>query len=181
MSGVGAVDHDHAPVFRVLRAGHTNPLDVSHSRARPGRWNTPDFPALYSCCSETSAKAVARDRFNLAAVALDDLQPDAHPQLFELEWRGSVADVASPEGLSAAEFPASYPEGAPRERTQLRAAEWRRDGLQGVVCRSASLFRLGFSDWSGDHARWGELAIFVDIAQTQVTLRRKRADLDWLN
>lgn len=174
------VRHQHAPVFRVLRAGHSDPLDGTQSRRRPGRWNTADYPALYCCCSELTAKAVAQDRFNLAAVDLADLQPEAFPQLFELDWAGSVVDVASSVGIAAAGFSPSYPEGVSHEETKPRAAQWHQDGLEGVVCRSASLSRLGFSGWSDDCQLWGELAVFTERAQLRPALRRERSDLDWL-
>jgi RES domain-containing protein len=174
------VAHEHVPLFRVLRAGHANPLDASHSRFRPGRWNTRSFATLYSCCSEFSARAVARDRLRLAAVEVEDLQPGARPQLSELGWSGRVVDVATPEGVEAAGFAPGYPQGVTHEQTQPRAAEWFRRRREGILCRGASLSRLGFSDWSGQHERWGELAIFVETAAKAVTLVRTRSDLDWL-
>src|SRR5689334_18283807 len=109
MTAEKAIRHDHGPLFRVLRAGHSNPLDTSHSRRSPGRWNVTDFPALYACCSETAARAVAQDRLNVAAVNLDELQPEARPQLFELDWSGQVVDVISAEAVEAAGFPVDYP------------------------------------------------------------------------
>ncbi len=180
MAGEKVVTHEHVPLFRVLRAGHTNPLDASHSRFRPGRWNTRDFAALYSCCSEFSARAVARDRLRLAAVEVEELQPGARPQLCEIAWSGHVVDVASAEGVEAAGFASSYPQGVTHAETRPRAVEWFGRRREGVLCRGASLSRLGFSDWSGDHERWGELAVFVEATATEATLLRTRNDLDWL-
>jgi RES domain-containing protein len=174
------VAHGHVPLFRVLRAGHANPLDASHSRFRPGRWNTRGFAALYTCCSEFSARAVARDRLRLAALEVNELQPAARPQLSELEWSGRVVDVASAEGIEAAGFAPGYPAGVAHSETQPRAEEWFGRRREGILCRGASLARLGFSDWSQPHERWGELAVFVESAAKAVTLRRTRTDLDWL-
>jgi hypothetical protein len=123
---------------------------------------------------------VARDRLRLAAVEVEDLQPAARPQLSELEWSGRVVDVDSADGIEAAGFAPGYPQGVPHEETQPRAQEWFGRRREGIVCRGASLSRLGFSDWSGPHERWGELAVFVDTAARAVTLRRTRSDLDWL-
>jgi RES domain. len=174
-----AISHNHTPLFRVLRAGHADPLDASHSRHSPGRWNIAAFPALYACCSESAARAVTQDRLNVAAVDLEDLQPDARPQLFELAWSGEVVDVISAEGIQAAGFSAPYPAGTDHSDTQSRAARWHKGRREGVVCRSASLWRLGFADWSGDHARWSELAVFIEVTSSPVSLRRQRHDLDW--
>jgi RES domain-containing protein len=71
-----ALVHNHVPLFRVIRRGWADPLDTSYSQraSADNRWNTPDFPALYSSCSERVARAVARDVFRLAAIELADLQ-----------------------------------------------------------------------------------------------------------
>ncbi|MGH2358923.1 MAG: RES family NAD+ phosphorylase [bacterium] len=173
------VSHDHVPLFQVLRAGHGQPLEASHSRRSPGRWNTVAFPALYACCSESAARAVTQDRLNVAAVNLEELQPEARPQLFELDWSGEVVDVVSAEGVQAVGLSAAYPADTDRSQTQSLAAQWHDARREGVLCRSASLWRLGFMDWSGDHARWGEVTVFVGIASSPVSLRGQRHDLDW--
>ncbi len=129
------VAHGHVPLFRVLRAGHANPLDASHSRFRPGRWNTRGFAALYTCCSEFSARAVARDRLRLAAVEVNELQPAARPQLSELAWSGPVVDVASAEGIEAAGFAPGYPTGV--EPTPRRSPG-RRNGSAGGARESSA-------------------------------------------
>lgn len=180
MNPPAVVAHQHVPVFRVLRAGHSDPLDATYSQRRPGRWNTADYPALYCCCSERGAKAVTQDRLNMAAVDLADLQPEAFPQLFELDWAGSVVDVASSPGIAAAGFSPIYPQGVSHQETKPRAARWHQDRREGVVCRSASLSRLGVYDWPGDCQLWGELAVFTEQSQRKPTLRRERNDLGWL-
>lgn len=173
------IGHNHGPLFRVLRAEHSDPLDASRSRLSPGRWNVAAFPALYACCSESAARAVTQDKLNIAAVNLDELQPEARPQLFELDWTGQVVDVVSAKGVEAAGFPADYPAGTGHGETQPRAVQWHQAHREGVVCRSASLWRLGFADWSGDHARWGEVAVFMEVALSPVSLRGRRHDLGW--
>ena len=60
--------HRHRPVYRVVRADWEDPLDASFSRRRPDRrWNTADFGALYCCCSEAVARAVAQASFEWRA------------------------------------------------------------------------------------------------------------------
>ncbi|HZU27245.1 MAG TPA: RES family NAD+ phosphorylase, partial [Bryobacteraceae bacterium] len=139
------VAHEHTPLYRVVRRQWSDPIDASYSQrdSADNRWNTPDFPALYCCCSETVARAVARDVFRLAAVDIDDLQDAFLPQLCEIIWRGEVVDVASAEGVLAAGLPSEYPIGSDKSETRSLAAVWHAGGFSGIVARSASLMRLG--------------------------------------
>lgn len=180
MNGVRLLDHSHVPLYRVVRAGWGDPLDASFSRRAPDRrWNDARFAALYCCCSEGVARAVAEDVLRLAGLRLDELQPAARPQLAEIAWRGSVVDVATPEGIEAAGFPPEYPDHVSRHETRRRSALWHgAGGSEGVVCRSASLARLGLGHWSGPHEGWSELAIFVERAREPPRLVRRRTGLD---
>lgn len=174
------VGHGHV-VYRVTRQRWGDPLDASYSQARKdNRWNTPAFPALYACCSEQVARSVALDRFRLSGVELEDLHPDAHPALVEITWAGMLVDVASAAGVIAAGFPATYPTGVSIAETQTAATAWHAGGVEGVVCRSASLARLGFFAWKDPHQPWGEVAIFSQNAKRAPRRRRRRVDLDWL-
>jgi hypothetical protein len=180
--GHRTVSHRHRPVYRVVRAGWKDPLDASFSqRALDNRWNTPEFPALYCCCALAVARAVTRDILRYAGVEIEDLQPGFRPRLVEVEWSGEVVDVVSPEGIEAAGFPDSYPEGVSKRRTREAAAAWHGQAAEGVVCRSASLHRLGASDWSGGCSRIGELAVFVDNCRTPPREIRRRDDAGWLS
>ena len=182
MSRILEIEHDHKPLYRVVRRGCTDPLDISHSKRRLGdyRWNSGEFGALYCCCSEWVARAVALDRLRLAGLDMTDLQTPARPQLVEISWSGRVVDVSSNEGVAAAGFPASYPEGVRKEQTRRAAAQWRATGAGGVVFRSAALQRRGFSHWSGAHQRWSETAIFLGNGESPPTLIRRRDDSAWL-
>ena len=178
------IEHTHEPIYRVVRCGTTDPLDASHSRRRlaDGRWNNPDFTALYCCCSEWVARAVALEKFRLAGVDLSDLPPDMRPQLVELSWSGTVVDLTSPEALAAAGFAPQYPDGVRKEHTRRAALEWSSAGAMGIVFRSASLLRRGFSNWVGPHQRWSELVIFPDNCQNNPPRStRRREDLKWLS
>lgn len=176
-----AIDHTHLPVYRVIRRGWTDPLDSSFSRSQSdNRWNTADFPALYCCCSEPVARAVTLDIFRFAGIELTDLHPQARPQLAEIRWQGRVANMASPEGIQAAGFPANYPAEVSKRQTREYAAAWYQAEMEGVVCRSASLFRQGLRHWVEPHQRWSELAIFPQPSATLPSLIRRRDDLDWL-
>ncbi len=173
--------HTHEPIYRVVRAQWPDPLDSSYSQQRSdNRWNTPAFGALYTCCSEMVARAVALDVFRLHAVMLEDLHPLVRPELAEIAWQGEVVDIASAEGVAGAGFPATYPEGVSRTETQRSASAWHEAGREGVVCRSASVARLGISGWQGGHEAWGEAAVFVHNARMRPRLIRRRSDGRWL-
>ena len=180
MSSPLLVEHTHQPVYRVVRRIWVDPLDASHSQARAdNRWNTAEFPALYCCCSEWVARAAALDVFRMAGVVLEDLQPGYQPQLIEVSWAGRVADVASAEGVAAAGFLPQYPEGVSKEQTRSYAAACHEAGAEGIVCRSASLAKMGFWAWEGSHERWGEVAIFTQNCQRPPALLNRREDLNW--
>jgi RES domain-containing protein len=180
MTGPLLVAHGHL-VYRVIRQRWKDPLDASHSRGRTdNRWNTPAFQALYACCSERVARAVALDVFRLSGVELEDLNTDVRPALVEITWSGTLVDIASADGVIAAGFPPTYPAGVSVIETQQAATAWHTAGLEGVVCRSASLARFGFSDWKDPHPPWGEIAIFSQNAKQTPHRRRRRVDLDWL-
>lgn len=177
-------DHSHIPLYRVVRTSYKDPLDASYSQHRgANRWNTTEFPALYCCCSENVARAVTLDILRFAGLEMDDLKPDVRPQLVEFSWSGEVIDMTSSAGIASAGFPAAYPAHTALKDTQSAAALWREQGWPGVVCRSASMYRLGYSTWEGPHERWSELAIFVDAqnrnAQNQTRLLNRRSNLAW--
>lgn len=167
-------------LFRVVRRGWKDPLDTSFSRRGNHRWNTPEFEALYCCGSAKVARAVTLDVFRFAGLVIEDLRPEARPQLVEIAWRGRLADVATREGVKAAGFAARYPEGASRAATQAAGEGWHRAGFEGVICRSASLWRLRFADWTGDPANWSEVAIYPANARMAPRLTRRVRDLGWL-
>ena len=88
--------------------------------------------------------------------------------------------VVTRDGIRAARFPASYPNRVKKPRTQRAAADWYAAGAEGVVYRSASLFRLGFTRWQGPFRDCSELAIFVRNVRTAPALVSRRDDLAWL-
>jgi hypothetical protein len=174
--------HDHVPIFRVIRRDWVDPVDARFSQLPHvnNRWNTPRFPALYCCCSEAVARAVVRDIFRLTGIDLADLQEAAQPQLAEIEWSGELVDMINDPAILTAGFDLDYPIHSKRSKTQEAAAQWFSDGAAGILCRSASLARFGFADWTGDHARWSELAIYTDNSLRRPSLLKRRDDLAWL-
>jgi hypothetical protein len=175
------LQHAHVPVFRVVKAGWQNPLDTTHGKLRGGRWNPKNtFGVLHTACSERVARAITLDLFRFAAVELDDLMPAVRPALAEISWQGTTIDVVTDAGVSGAGFIAAYPDGVGHQITQPVGVNWHQDGREAVVCRSASLSRLGFRTWSGSHEPWGELAIFVENVDAAPFLLQMRSNLDWL-
>lgn len=178
-----AMAHSHR-IFRVVRAGWRDATDASHSQTKPdNRWNTTAFPALYCCCSVPVARTVALDVFDLAAVVIEDLQPDVRPALAALSWSGQVVDVASRDGVAAAGFPPTYPDGVDKEHTRRAASQWHELGHEGVVCRSASLWRRERerASWEGGHEHWSEVAIFPVKAANRAREEGRQDDLTWLH
>ena len=168
-------------LYRVVRAGWRQPLDASFSRrATDNRWNTSSFAALYCCGGLLVARAVARDILRLAGVEIEDLLPDWRPRLVEVGWRGALVDVATPDGIAAIGYPSSYPADVSKQVTRQDAERWHHDGEEGVACRSASLWRMGFFDWIGAWPRWSEIVVFVESCRTRPSLLGTRDDLDWL-
>jgi hypothetical protein len=165
MSTPISIEHDHEPILRVVRANWADPLDLSFSKANPdNRWNTEDFPALYCCCSELVARAVAEDILGYAGIDIADLQPGFRPQKTEISWSGKVVDVISEEGVTQIGLPSHYPVGVERSQTRALSIEWFEAHHEGVVCRSASLMRKKFSAWKGSHEPWSEVAIYTSNA-----------------
>jgi hypothetical protein len=115
----------------------------------------------------------------MAGVVLEDLKSEYLPQLVELSWAGRVADVASARGLAAAGLPPEYPERVGKEQTRSLATACHEAVAEGIMCRSASLARMGFSAWTGPHERWGEVAIFTGDSRRAPALVRRGEDLDW--
>ncbi len=162
MSSPLAFQHNHEPIYRVVRANWRDPLDATFSQnSVDNRWNTKTFSALYCCCSEPVMIAVAEDILGYAGVDLSDLQPDYLPHKVEISWSGNVVDVITEEGITAIGFPSQYPANVDKSQTRILSEEWFATDKEGVVGRSASLMRKGFTKWAGQHEQWSEVAIFT--------------------
>lgn len=181
MTSPHLVPHAHR-TYRVLRHEVPDPLDDSRSQLQnDNRWNTRDFPALYACCSLAVARVVVLDRLGFSSITLEDLTPDARPMYVEVRWSGQLVDVVSPDGIAAAGFPAAYPQGVEKTDTRRAAAAWHAAGLEGVLCRSASIARLGLATgWVLPHEPWGETAIFTRNTKRTPRPGRKHVGVRWL-
>lgn len=176
------ISHNHA-VLRVIRAAWGDAADSSYSRVKTdNRWNMAEFPALYCCCSEAVARAVTLDVLRLSNVVIEDLQAEVRPALAELSWSGEVVDVISADGIRAAGFPPAYPDGVSTDDTRQAGARWHGRSYEGIVCRSASVWRLdrARARWLGPHEQWSEVAVFTLRAANQPRETGRRSDLRWL-
>lgn len=135
------VNHNHLPIYRVVRRGWPDPIDATFSQSPKvdNRWNTVDFPALYCCCSEAVASAIVKDVFRLTGASLTDLLEAAYPQLVEIDWGGEPIDMTAEAIIVSVGFAADYPVGTDHIQTRTLAAQWHAAGASGVLCRSASL------------------------------------------
>jgi hypothetical protein len=66
-----------------------------------------------------------------------------------------------------------------KELTRSFAAACHEAGTEGIVCRSASLARMGLSTWTEPHEPWGEVAIFTRNCKRPPVLLKWREDLNW--
>jgi len=176
--------HTHIPLFRVVPRRYIDDAEnAAPSRARAdNRWNTPEFPALYCCCSLPVATAVARLKIRRTGLTLDQISPDRLPALREILWDGRVVDMASPGGIRQAGFPDDYPARSTAiDQTQAAAARWHAAGREGLVCRSHALYEVaGERGWHEPHEPWGEVAIFVRNTKAPAS-RRAFLNLSWLD
>jgi hypothetical protein len=89
-------------------------------------------------------------------------------------------DLVTPQGIVANSFPDTYPADLDIHFCQRVASLWHAKGLDGLVCRSASLWRLGMRKWQGDHRAWGEIVIFVKNSRRKPKRKGWRKDQGWL-
>ncbi len=163
--------------LRICNAEWANPLDPTFAQVRGGRWNPPDsWPTLY--LNEDLVTA----RLNLASFIAgwpyrpEDLNDATGPHLAVATLPRSqiVADVHSPDGVSAVGLPDTYPvdadgEMVPHGICQTIGAEVKQTGLRGVRCRSAQA-PLGAGR---------ELAWFPATSRSRADLIERHQYVDW--
>lgn len=131
--------------LRICDASWGDPLDDTYARRVGGRWNSPDsWRTLY--LNEDTVTA----RMNVLLFTADwpyepeDLQPSAGPHLAvaTLPRDQKVADVHTPDGVTVAGLPPTYPfdddgQLVDHSTCQEIGAHIRASGLRGVRSRSA--------------------------------------------
>lgn len=131
--------------LRVADPEWDDPLDPSFAAVSGGRWNPPNsFPTLY--LNEDVVTARINLQLFLAGLPYgpEDLAAGVGPVLVgaRLPRDQQVADVHTPDGVTAVGLPAGYPTGAAgglvgHEVCQPIGAAAKALGLRGVRCRSA--------------------------------------------
>lgn len=163
--------------LRICDADWADPLDPTFARVRGGRWNPPDsWPTLY--LNEDLVTA----RMNLSSFIAgwpyrpEDLNDATGPHLAVATLPRSqiVADVHSPDGVSAVGLSDTYPVDAdgktvPHEICQPIGVDVKQTGLRGVRCRSAQA-PLGAGR---------ELAWFPATSRSRAVLIERHQYVDW--
>ena len=131
----------------------------------PSRWNTGAFPALYCCLAKNVATSVRLDLYDVDVDEARNIDPLNMPVLIEFRWSGSLFDLTTETGLQSVDLLADYPEGhsdrGGSDTTRTIATDLYDNGNHGLVCRSASCFRLGnHNNWDGSSHDWSEVAIW---------------------
>lgn len=163
--------------FRICEAAWTDPLDPGFAQARGGRWNPPDsWPTLYL------SEDIVTARLNLDAFISgwpyrpEDLSDETGPHLAVavLPRSQTVADVHTPEGVSAVGLPSTYPfdesgVAIPHDVCQAIGVAVNEERLRGVRCRSAPA-PLGAGR---------ELAWYPATSRSRAHLVERRQYTDW--
>lgn len=170
------------PAWRTADPSWDDPLDPTYARWSGGRWNAPgSVNTLYLSESERVARLNAQLQITrrLAGMpfTLDDLDPDAMPDLVEVDVaHTTLCDCRTARGLRAVSLPAGYPtsdDGRPVSwrRCQEIGAEVVATGLAGIAARAAA---------PGAAHRDAELVLFTDRGPALRAVST-RAFRDWFD
>jgi len=166
-------------LYRCVPASSVDPMSVTFS-LRGGRWNPPGtFAVLYTFLSASLARTFIRTQWAKAGTAIEDLQPQALPDLLVLNCSVTgLTDITTPTGLQNVGLPAMYPVGFESEAswpvTQQIGVRLHGSGSAGVLTRSATA-----TTWTGPQENWAEIAIFPDNAPLPTLTERIPAER-WL-
>lgn len=163
--------------LRICEAGWRDPLDPGFAQVRGGRWNPPgSWPTLYL------NEDIVTARLNLNSFIAgwpyrpEDLNDATGPHLAvaTLPRNQIVADVHTPEGVSAVGLPSSYAVDASGDLVSHDVCrqigeDVKEVGLRGVRCRSARA-PLG---------EGRELAWFPATTRSRAHLIDRRQYTDW--
>lgn len=131
--------------LRICDASWADPTDDTYAQRHGGRWNPPrSWRTLYVNEDLVTARLNLRRFIAGWPYEPEDLRADAGPQVAKvtLPRRQPVADVHTPDGVAAADLPATYPldqsgELVGHEPCRRVGERVRIAGLRGVRCRSA--------------------------------------------
>ena len=131
--------------LRIADPGWPDPLDATFAQQAGGRWNPPgSFPVLYLNEDLVTARINMRLFFEGKPYGPEDLREDAAPVLVTatLPRAQTVADVHTPDGVTAAGLPSNYPLDAAgsvvgHAPCQAVGVAAKAASLAGIRCRSA--------------------------------------------
>jgi RES domain len=131
--------------LRVVDPDWEDPLDLSFSRARGGRWDPPgEFGMVYLNADRRTARANVARRYAGYPYGPEDLDDIEAPELCALEVAdGDYIDCETDAGLVAVGLPTSYPHDDQGNTVAWGACQpvgrhAYRHGLDGVAARSAA-------------------------------------------
>ena len=153
---------------RLAEPGWANPLDMSYSKRRGGRWNPPgSFGALYLNRGRRVARLQVNHKLAGQPYGVEDLDSDAQHNLVDVEMpEFEFRDCVTSAGLAGVDLATTYPvdasgDAVPWPTCQPVGQAAYDDHLAGVACRSAA---------SGAGPAEEELAVFDthadDVRQT---------------
>ncbi len=149
-------------VYRCVPAASTDPMSVSFSLGG-GRWNPPGtFPVFYTFLSQSLARTWIRAQWTKAGTLMEDLQPQALPDLLILNCNVTgLVDLTQPMGLRDVGLPDTYPVGFESDAswvtTQRIGVTLHAAGSPGILTRSATA-----TSWTGPMENWAEIAFFPE-------------------
>lgn len=131
--------------FRVANSAWEDPIDPSFAAHDPGkRWNPSGLACLYLNRDKHTARANLSGFYVGSPYRPEDLDPATGPVLLSVDLpAGNALDVFTPDGVSAAGLPPTYPLDAtgnivPHDECQVVGEAAFNGGLDGVDCRSAA-------------------------------------------
>lgn len=168
--------HRGGRLLRVVDPDWIDPLDTTYNQRTGGRWNPPgSFGALYFNLDRVVARANVARLFVGLPYGPEDLDPDAAPQLVEVELAEEpYVDAVTADGLTALGLPVTYP--AADDGTTIPHAECQPIGQRafdagerGIACRSAAPNASG-----GEEVAW-----FAQPGTTTPKIAARYAFDDW--
>jgi hypothetical protein len=162
---------------RLAEPSWADPLDMSYSRQRGGRWNAPDtFGVLYLNSDVRVARLQVQHKLGGHPYGVEDLDESEQHDLVDVEVaeREWLDGVTSP-GLEGVGLPATYPRY--RNGRPVRHPDCQRvgqaafdDGRPGIACRSAA---------TGAVLTDEELAVFDRGVDTGVRMTGRQPFAQW--
>lgn len=151
--------------FRCVPSHASDPLATGQTVETPGRWNTSDFPALYTFLTPGLAEQWVEACTASLGVTTADIAAAFLPDMLVLNCSlSTVTDLTPVCSLLEVGLPATYPDGyrttAAYPNTQAIGAQLFTTGCEALLVRSATA-----PVWTDDGRSATELVIFAEPAR----------------